>query len=352
MAEERADRACGFCGTPLPRSSGPGRRRTYCDEGHRRQAQKRRDRERTATGAEQRSQGQEIALEVHRLAGALLEASYAGEDLAELVRRARAVHQELDCFLAAEVGANRARGAKWDDVARAVNVTAETARAKWSADRVRRLLDHRALTQRAVPLPSPRSVSSLQQNENREPAPEGEGPATARQRLAAALSRLQRESGLSIRTLADRTMLSRSFISRILSGERLPSWDLVCHLCSILGQEPRELRLLCEAAHGITRPPRQSVTEHIAALGAALRGLHLAAGRPTPQQVHRRSHGRVAPELVAQVLRGDAVPEWEQLGALVTALGGQAADFKPLWEGIHYSVLMTDAADLTIEPTT
>ncbi|MEU4507140.1 helix-turn-helix transcriptional regulator [Streptomyces sp. NPDC024089] len=294
--------------------------------------------------------GSEIAAEAHRLAGLLLEATYADEDLAELVQRARAVQQEIDFFLAAEVGANRARGAKWEDIAQAVNVTAETARTKWSPDRVRRLLDHRAIAQRAAPLPSPRSVSSLQQCEGRKPV--RPMAATARQRLAAALSYLQRKSGISIRVIANRTMLSPSFISRILSGERLPSWDLVCHLCSILGHEPGELRLLCEAAHGIEQPPRQTVTECIASLKAALRGLHLAAARPTPEEIHRRSHGYVPTQVVAQVLQGDAVPEWEVVGALVIALGGQAADFKPLWEAIHYSFLMTDdpcASDLVSE---
>lgn len=352
VTKDAASRVCGFCGASLPAASGPGRRRSYCDEGHRRQAQRRRERERPAAGHAGTSPGHEIAAEAHRLAGLLLEATYAGEGLGDLVQRARAVQQEIDYFLAAEVGADRDRGARWEDIAKAVNVTAETARAKWSPDRVRRLLDHRAIAQRAAPLPSPRSVSSLQQGEGQKPV--RPVAATARQRLAAALSYLQRKSGLSIRVIADRTMLSPSFISRILSGERLPSWDLVCHLCSILGHEPGELRLLCEAAHGIEQPPRQTVTEYIAALKAAFRGLHLAAARPTPDEIHRRSHGLVPVQVVAQVLRGDAVPEWEVVGALVTALGGQAADFKPLWEAIHYSFLMTDdpcVSDLVSETT-
>ncbi|MEU8623494.1 helix-turn-helix transcriptional regulator [Streptomyces sp. NPDC048669] len=355
MPGNGAKRACGFCGTELPEVIGPGRRRSYCDEGHRRQAQRRREQERTGVGDDRRSLGQEIAAELHRLAGALLESAYRGEELAEQVRRARAVQHEVDCFLAAEVRANRVRGAKWDDVARATNVTAETARAKWSSDRVRRMLDHRALAQRAAPLPAPRAFSSLHHGEGRTKAVrDAEGTATARQRLAAALSQIQRESGFSIRRIADHTMLSPSFISRVLSGERLPSWDLVCHLCGILGQEPRELRLLCEVAHGVTQQPRQTVLEHIASLKAGLRGLHLSAARPTPQQINRRSKGRVPVELVTPVLEGDAVPEWEILGSLVTALGGHAADFKPLWEAIHYSFLMTDdshVSGLVSDPT-
>ncbi|MFC9861031.1 MULTISPECIES: helix-turn-helix domain-containing protein [unclassified Streptomyces] len=357
MVGDDAKRTCGFCGAALPEPNGPGRRRAYCDAGHRRQAQRRRERERPSAGEDRQSLGQEIAAELHRLTGALLEATYAGEGLSELVQRARAVQTEIDCFLAAEVRASRARGARWDDVGRAVNVTAETARSKWHADRVRRQLDHRALAQRAAPLPAPRTVASLQQgmamNPTAEPGPGA--PVTARLRLAAALSQAQRESGFSIRRIADLTMLSPSFISRVLSGERLPSWDLVCHLCTILGQEPRELRLLCEVAHGITKQARQTVTEYIASLKAALRGLHLAAVRPSPEQIHRRSNGRVPVWLVAQVLDGEAVPEWEILGAIVTALGGQAADFKPLWEAIHYSVLMADdprGTDLITDPTT
>ncbi|RDL05158.1 helix-turn-helix protein [Streptomyces sp. HB202] len=353
VTKDAAGRVCGFCGAPLPAASGPGRRRSYCDEGHRRQAQRLRERERPAVGQGGRSPGHEIAAEAHRLAGLLLEAAYAGEGLGELVQRARAVQQEVDFFLAAEVGADRARGARWEDIAKAVNVTAETARNKWSQDRVRRLLDHRAVAQRAAPLPSPRSaVFPLQQGEGQEPL--RPMAVTARQRLAAALSYLQRKSGLSIRVIADRTMLSPSFISRILSGERTPSWDLVCHLCSILGHEPGEFRLLCEAAHGVEQPPRQTVTECIASLKAALRGLHLAVARPTAEEIHRRTHGRVPVQVIAQVLRGDAVPEWEVVGALVTALGGQAADFKPLWEAIHYSFLMTDdpcVSDLVSETT-
>ncbi|MFJ2271676.1 helix-turn-helix domain-containing protein [Streptomyces sp. NPDC087849] len=337
----------------MPEVSGPGRRRSYCDNGCRRQAQRRRERERPRIGEDRRSLGQEIAAEVHRLAGSLTEAAYAGEDLAELVQRARTVENEIVCFLAAVVRENRARGAKWEEVAKAMNVTAETARGKWNSDRVRRLLDHRAAAQRAVPIPGPRVVASLQ-GEGYGPAREpGATPGTAGRRLAAALSQLQRERGISIRALADHTMLSPSFISRILSGERLPSWDLVCHMCSVMGQEPRDLRLLCEVAHGITQRPRQTATEHIASLKAALRGLHLAAARPTPQQIQRRSNGKVPARVVTQVLRGELVPEWETLGALVIALGGQAADLKPLWEAVHYSFLMTDdpsVTDLAADP--
>ncbi|MGC5341965.1 helix-turn-helix domain-containing protein [Streptomyces sp. DT24] len=366
MRGETARRECGFCGTELPDVTGPGRRRSYCGDSCRRQAQRRREREKAgAVGEDRRSLGQELAAEVHRLAGFLLEAAYAGDELGELVQRARAVESEVGCFLAAVVTEGRARGAKWEEVAKATNLTSETARTKWSSDRVRRLLDHRALVHRATPLPTPRAVASLHGDgygavraaASAERAEQTEQavrePVTAGRRLAAALSQIHRESSVSIRQLADHTMLSPSFISRVLSGERLPSWDLVCHLSDVLGQDPRELRLLCEVAHGITQPPRQTVTEHIASLKAALRGLHLAAARPTPQQVQRRSKGKVPAEVVTQVLQGDLVPEWEILGALVTALGGWAADFKPLWEAVHYSVLMTDdpsVGDLATEP--
>lgn len=353
MGEATDMRTCGSCGQQLPKASGPGRRRSYCGNSCRRQAQKRRENAKPGRiSGDQRSLGQEVAAEVQKLAGALLEAAYAREDLADLVQRAQAVETEIGYFIAAAVREAHAQGARWDDIAGATNLTAETARSKWNAQRVRRLLDRRAIGQRAAPLHAARNITSRKAEAQGPGVPPSSraavdaGPApisvTAGQRLAAALSQMQRDSGVSIRHMADHTMLSPSFISRVLSGERLPSWDLVCHLATLLGQDPRELRLLCEAAHGIAQPPRQTVTENIASLQAALRGLHLAAARPSPQQIERRSRNKVSAGAAAQILRGAYVPEWETLGVMVTALGGRAADFKPLWESVHYAFLMTD----------
>jgi transcriptional regulator with XRE-family HTH domain len=152
------------------------------------------------------------------------------------------------------------------------------------------------------------------------------------------MATLQQRSGIPIQALAQQADLSPSYVSRVLTGDRVPAWPVLHMLASILGGRPAELRLLWEQAQGVTRPPRQAVAEAAARVTAALRGLYLAAGEPDLGALCGVRSGLMAEEAQA-VLRGDTVPDWETVSTLSALLGGHPADLRPWWEDLHYACL-------------
>ncbi|MFC9932428.1 helix-turn-helix domain-containing protein [Streptomyces sp. NPDC127190] len=264
------------------------------------------------------------------------------EELGTLLERAEAIRRELDIYTAAAVQDARHRGEKWEAVARAAHVAPETARARWGPERVARMMVLHANDKQAAPTRwrAARSVPTGEGWENaggdrRETA----GPVGM---LASALTQLQIASGKTIREVADLAMLSPSFISRVLSGDRLPTWDLVCALSKIFGSDPAELRVLFEAAHGMTVPQRQPAPAAIEQLHAAVRGLYRAAKSPSPERIEMLSGRAVSAKEARLVLSGRDVPDWGVLSALVCTLGGRPSEVKPLWEAVHYAFLMVD----------
>ncbi|MGW1543267.1 helix-turn-helix domain-containing protein [Streptomyces sp. NPDC002309] len=286
--------------------------------------------------------GGAVAAEVRRLAQQLQASEMRQEELGTLLERAEAVRRELEIYTAAAVQDARHRGEKWEAVARAAHVAPETARARWGPERVARMMDLHANEKRAAPArwrgPQQVRIADAQDEAVGDPVTE----AVPANQLASALTQLQVASGLTIREVADSTMLSPSFISRVLSGDRLPTWDLTCSLATLFGCDPAELRVLFEAAHGTTAHGRQPVAAAIGQLHAAVRGLYLAAKSPSAERIERLSSKAVSALTARRVLAGIDVPEWEVLSALVCALGGRPFDFKPLWEAVHYTFLMCD----------
>lgn len=347
--------ACPVCGAPLLRGTGAGRRRRYCGTACRSKAQRLRQAGgRAQEPVAQGPLGRQLAGEVQRLGQQLLDGELAGEDLATLLDRASAVRKEVDLYVAAAVQDARHRGEKWEEIAKAAHIAPDTARTRWREDRVCRMLELHANDKGAAPVRlRPAGLAGEPEGDPAGTEDGGDGGDTAAQarqsrstaslgRLASALSALHTASGLSIREVADSTRLSPSYISRILSGDRYPTWDLVCALALLFHGDPAELRVLFEAAHGLTAPPRQSARQGIARLHAALRGLHLAARSPGPREIARRSGNTVSASMAQHTLDGLDIPEWEVLAALVRALGGRPADIKPLWESVHYVFLMCD----------
>ncbi|MFC8870173.1 helix-turn-helix domain-containing protein [Streptomyces sp. NPDC057148] len=108
-------------------------------------------------------------------------------------------------------------------------------------------------------------------------APRARAPDIGGKDLATVLSSLQRASGLSLRALAARSNLSASFLSRLMIGERFPSWKNVAAIARACGADPDVLRQVWEASTARRdSPPRP------ASLAAALRFLHQRAGSPAP----------------------------------------------------------------------
>ncbi|MDT0306396.1 helix-turn-helix transcriptional regulator [Streptomyces sp. DSM 44917] len=316
---EQGVKGCENCGAELVQRRGPGRRRRYCDARCRREAQRAREgRDRPRPLLAQR-----IAEDIQEAAALLVRAEYGRRDLGALLGLAHGLSRDIDAYVAAAVLDARHGGTKWEAVAEAARVSVATARSKWRHSAVERLL--RARAGERAPEVAPAS-----------PAGGGAG-----RLLVSAFFHLVRESGMPRPELARRLGVSPSHLSRTLAGHRLPGWDMTCSLALELGTQPAELRVLWESAHGLSAPAVPSIPQAAAALHAALRGLHLAAGRPTPQEVRRRSEGALGAELVEDALAGRLVPPWERLAALVSALGGTPAHYRPLWEGVHDSAVRT-----------
>lgn len=73
--------------------------------------------------------------------------------------------------------------------------------------------------------------------------------------LAVTLRRLKAESRRSLRDIERATRISNSSLSRYLSGQTTPSWNVVVALCRVTGHDPRPLRPLWEAADRGRRAP-------------------------------------------------------------------------------------------------
>ncbi|MFJ5035301.1 helix-turn-helix domain-containing protein [Streptomyces sp. NPDC088560] len=281
-------------------------------------------------------------MEVQRLAQQLVESEMRQEELGTLLERAEVIRRELEIYTAAAVQDARHRGEKWENVGRAAHVAPETARARWGPERVARMMDLHANDKLAAPArwhgarPAPAGEAAPGEVVER---PAGDGPLS---RLASALTHLQDASGRTIREVAEFAMLSPSFISRVLSGDRLPTWDLVCVLCEFFGSDPAELRVMFETAHGLSAQQRLPVTTAIEQLHAAVRGLHLAANSPSAERIQVLSRKAVSAAAARRVLAGQDIPEWEVLAGLVHVLGGRPSEVKPLWEAVHYGFLMCD----------
>ncbi|MFD7817630.1 helix-turn-helix domain-containing protein [Streptomyces sp. NPDC059785] len=328
---------CRNCQQPFAQSTGPGRKREYCSTTCRQHAQRKRD----GRAGKQRARsalplGRRIAEDLQTLSAALLEAEYNDQPLEELLRCAVEVTREVECYTSAAIQDARNQGADWKRVAAAAQVSVTTARTQWAEAKVLKRLERRARERAAVRQPPAPGVQPRDAAQDRLLSQAAE-PASAK--LAAALSHLHRSSGLAIRDVAEQLSLSPSYVSRILSGERMPTWPVVCTLVKLFGGEPAELSALFESAHGLVPPAQPGIPHAVAQLQAALRGLHLAAGRPDPAVIHQISHGALSAQEINDFLSGVLIPNWEQASALVTALGGGPAEVRPLWEAVHYAFL-------------
>ncbi|MEU2119472.1 helix-turn-helix transcriptional regulator [Streptomyces sp. NPDC016459] len=275
--------------------------------------------------------GRLIAEELYSLAFDLLEAEYGGADLGELLGRARALTRETDYYVGAAVRDARQRSVSWEEVAKAASLSTATARVRWGEMKVMRQLQRRSV-ERAALRQSPAAVPDVRPKEGREAV------GRASRQLAAALSQLHQGSGLMIREVAESTELSPSYVSRILSVDRTPSWPVVRQLVETFGGDPLELRVLWEIAQGLPPAP-QDFIDAATRLNGVLRGLYLAAGRPVVKTVCDQSNGALDEAAVEELLEGTEVPTWEDTGRFVTAVGGHPADIRPQWEAA-YSLLL------------
>ncbi|MFG2651203.1 helix-turn-helix domain-containing protein [Streptomyces sp. NPDC048436] len=308
----------------------PGRRRRYCSDRCGRSFRKRQ------LAAPDLISSKEYATQVAEDCTQALENVYLlaanGQPLAAL--RALTGYQQVDLkdLFSALVQQARSDKKKSAEIAGAMNTTADKVSRQWKAEENARRRQARLARLQAprAPLPTRSTALPRQRTAHAAPPPTAQesgggdtvaDPATA---LGRALSHLQRTKKKSMRMLGEEAGVSASYISRILSGERLPSWRITCRLATALSAAPDELRPLWDEAHG-RRPPNPE------SLAATLRGLVLANARPSIGQLSARTNYSLSPTEISAVLKGEQVPEWEKVTDLVTALHGHPETVRPLW---------------------
>ncbi|MFD8462348.1 helix-turn-helix domain-containing protein [Streptomyces antimycoticus] len=338
MSTSAAYTRCALCGRRFRQRTGPGRKKDYCDTSCRRRAQRLRDGEAmVAPPSVSLGWGRQVADDGLVLAARLAEAERERVPLGELLAHADRLSVNVACYVAAAVQDARAQGFGWAAVAEAAGVSIETARVRWSEQKVKRLLARR---DQRWPTPlkhaqPPRGVRGTAGQ--RPPAPDSVGG--ARRQLAAALSSLQRRSSVTLQEAAQQAELSPSYVSRVLAGSRLPAWPVVHMLATIFGGNASDLKFLWERAHGGCPPTRQSVSGAATRLLWALRGLYLAAGMPGLPSLAGEGDQALTAETLQEVLEGELVPDWRTVEELVVRMGGDPASIRPLWEDLHYAFL-------------
>ncbi|RPF39312.1 helix-turn-helix domain-containing protein [Streptomyces sp. TLI_185] len=233
------------------------------------------------------------------------------------------------------VARTKQRGASWDRIGALLGMSKDTARKKWPVPARRSPPSPRTVLPDppvSPPAPPAGPDSSDDGADRASPAaPPSAGPAPlpylAGQDLATVLSSLQRASGFSLRTLASRTGLSASYLSRLMSGERFPAWKNAALLARICGADPEVLRRVWEASNA-----RRDSQPRPASLASALRFLHLRAGSPTPWAIAVTSGNQLDQDHIAGLLEGTATGDWEDVQRLVQLLDGEPAYYLPLWE--------------------
>ncbi|AWL37150.1 XRE family transcriptional regulator [Streptomyces sp. SM18] len=317
-----------LCRRRFRRRRGPGRPRAYCSTACRRLAQRLRDDHRASTGqwSNRADNGRVAAERLQYLSDQLLDGERRAAQLEDLVRAAGAVAAGVESYVGAAVNDARRRGQSWVSVARAVNLSPDAARRKWQG----------YTGPEAASLPEAVMVGTTPFS--------GAGYDVAsarsnREQLGAALRYLLRASGRTTGAVADQAGIPATAFSRLLTGERIPEWPAVFTLTTILDGRPEELRMLWEWAKGRTPTAAHGGATAVARLGNAMRGLHLAAGRPTMRDLGLPGvHGAGKLRLLEAVVNGDSMAGWEDFALLVQHLGGSQEQFRHLWEDVQYSI--------------
>ncbi|MEO3751019.1 helix-turn-helix transcriptional regulator [Streptomyces sp. B6B3] len=277
-----------------------------------------------------------IADAVGRRADTLVRAVHEDDDTERtalgVLRQVQELRVDLDDLEAGAVRQARERGASLAQIASQLNLAPGTVSRRFAAVAVERRLRQRRrreddgrATERAEGGEGTGTEDGpaviLPPGQRQEPAGPDPGP------LACALSALHRGSRQTLRALAERAGVSASYVSRVLSGDRRPSWRVTRGLVEACGGDPADLLPLWEDSRG--HPTAVAISP--AAFHDTLRDLHLAAGQPHPDSVRDASGGVLSRADIAELLYGWELPDWGRVDRFVSALGGDPVNFRALW---------------------
>ncbi|MFD7980234.1 helix-turn-helix domain-containing protein [Streptomyces sp. NPDC059071] len=352
MSSPLPKRVCRYCEVALPeRPPGRGRPADYCSAACRQGAYRERNKERdilpTANPRPDAKQPPPPVDPFHeqllQLAADLLgDARHLARLLGpgtisttvEYVEAATQLQRRTEALTAGLIMLARQRRVPWSALGKVMNASPETIRRTFRKERVERLLGpevrDRDVVIRAI------EDADGSEPEDSPPRPVVEEPRRAANQLAPILSQLHRNSGLPLRQLGLRARVSASYLSRILAGEKHPTWDLTERIGQALGADCEVLHKIWtddrSRSHPQTTPrPVQEQRAHTS-LTTALRSLYRRATRPAPRILASATGGVLAEQDILDVLQGTRLPDWPTVERIVLLLDGVPGFYRPLWE--------------------
>ncbi|MGW8779786.1 helix-turn-helix domain-containing protein [Streptomyces sp. NPDC055796] len=288
------------------------------------------------------------------------------------------MQQQLEGLTAGLVGRARNHQVTWGRVSEVLGISQDTARHRYSDDFITRRLAR--LTGNPTPALAPRSSPKNSPPVSPRPhrtsaarapqptAPDNQPPPTttptpsgaAYNRLAPVLSMLVRTSKQTNTEVSAKIGCSPSFLSRILSGERLPTWSMTEKFAHACGADPGVLRTVWVTERCSERTRDVPLTEDeespVPAADAhhkAVHTLHSRAGQPAAQDIAVASRWTLTTDEVAHLIEGTQLPAWRVLKLFVDLLGGDATHFRRLLDqaaaehGASPAVLTSQTSDRT-----
>ncbi|WP_327359973.1 helix-turn-helix domain-containing protein [Streptomyces sp. NBC_01296] len=274
----------------------------------------------------------------------------------EPLKLAAQMQQQLDGLTAGLVGRARYHQVTWGRVSEVLGISQDTARHRYSEDFIKRRLARLTgnPTPALAPRTSPKNSPPASPRPHRTSAPRAPqttaspdsqpAPTTtpapsgaAYNRLAPVLSMLVRTSKQTNTEVSAKIGCSPSFLSRILSGERLPTWAMTEKFAHACGADPGVLRTVwvtercSERTRDITlTEDEESPVPAADALHKAIHTLHSRAGQPAAQDIAVASRWTLTTDEVAHLIEGTQLPAWRVLKLFVDLLGGDATHFRRL----------------------
>ncbi|MFC7994479.1 helix-turn-helix domain-containing protein [Streptomyces pilosus] len=391
---------CEFCGSPLTGGPVKGRPRKYCGNACRQAAHRRRlhtgptapDRTTVHSAQPEPSVVSPPAVRAAPAARATGHVPTAGDELLaeiardiqegardltrlmpalggeEPLRRVVQLQEQLDGLTAAVVGRARYRRVTWAAISSILGISEDTARHRYTERYVLRRLarfnrSETTLTSLARLFASPTAsphdpppagdTGSESSDAGGDRGDRGDGSeqqtapiessGAAYNRLSPILSMLIRTAQLTNKEVGSRIGCSASYMSRILSGERVPTWEITRKFAQACGADPAVLRTVWESEKlrqktGTPATPQDDAPTPNAAeqLRTAIHTLHLRAGRPSPSDIAVASRWILTAEAVASLLEASVLPPHEVLQTFVRLLGGDPDHFSRLLDNAHH----------------
>ncbi|GAA1259892.1 hypothetical protein GCM10009665_57410 [Kitasatospora nipponensis] len=246
---------------------------------------------------------------------------------------------QLDALTAGLVHRARQRRTAWAKVATSLGMSEDGARHRFRPDNISHRLAQFARQRPVSTEPGPPNALTSVRTGSQPPLPDVDAR-PAYNRLAAVLSMLVRATQQSQRELSIKSGCSASYLSRVLKGERVPTWQLTERLVRACGADPAVVRSVWEAERLREYDARRSAPSPadlrpeaaMDALRSALGTQHVRAGTLTAYDIAVATGWSLTPDHVTALIAGQDLGDWGAITHLLHVLGGDITYFRSLWD--------------------